>query len=75
MGVVMLRFDQGQRLGARPVAGELGREIFRMPIGDERLGRVIEKLGVERQIPAVVVEGFGVLEVALMLRKDRLRRP
>ena len=72
MGVMVLRFDEGQRLRLRPFARELGRQIFRVPIGDESPWRVMEELGVERQVLAVVVESFGVLQIALVLRKDRL---
>ena len=43
-----------------------------MTIGDESDWRVTEKLGVERQILAVVVESLDVLQIALMLRKDGL---
>ena len=43
-----------------------------MKVGDERDRRVMEQLGVERQVLAVVVESLGVLEIALMLRKDGL---
>ena len=43
-----------------------------MPVGNKRARRMIEELGVERQVLAVIVEGLGVLQIALMLRKDRL---
>ena len=69
---MVLRFDKRQRLRPRPFARELGRQIFRMPIGDEGARRVVEELSVERQILAVVVESFDVLEIALMLREDSL---
>ena len=46
MGVMVLRFDEGQRLGLRPFARELGRQIFWMPVGDEGARRVVEELGV-----------------------------
>ena len=43
-----------------------------MNVGDERDRLVMKELGVERQVLAVVVESLGVLQIALMLRKDRL---
>src|SRR5208282_4944167 len=72
MSVMVLRFDEGQRLCLRKFAREFGRQIFRVTIGDDSDWRVIEKLGVERQILAVVIESFDVLQIALMLREDGL---
>ena len=72
MGVMVLGLDQRQRLRSRPRPGEFGRQIFRMPIGDESARGVTEKLGVKRQVLPVVVEGFDVLQIALMLGQDGL---
>src|SRR5271163_418638 len=48
MGVMMLDLDEGDRLRRGAHAGELGRKIFRMFIGDERDGRMIEQFCVKR---------------------------
>ncbi len=42
-----------------------------MKVRDQRDRRVIEQLGVERKILAIVVERPDILKIALMLREDR----
>ena len=49
MGMMVLRFDERQRLGLRPFTRELGRQIFRMAVGDESARRVMKELGVQPQ--------------------------
>ena len=72
MGMMVLRFDERQRLGLRPFTRELGRQIFRMAVGDESARRVMKELGVQPQSLAVVVESLDILQIALMLREDSL---
>src|ERR1700737_5003668 len=72
MSVMMLRFDERQRTRLSQIARELGRQIFRVRVGDEGTGRVMEKLGKQREVLAVIVESFDVLQIALMLGKNGL---
>src|SRR6202044_2690881 len=72
MGVMVLRLDEGQRLGLRPFARELGRQIFGMAVGDESARRVMKEVGVQPESLAVVVESLDILQIALMLREDSL---
>ena len=69
---MMLDFDQRNRLRGGAGARELGRKIFRVLVGDQRDGPMIEQLGVKRERAAIVVERLGVLQIALVLRQDRL---
>ena len=72
MGVMMLDLDQRNRLRGGASARELGRKIFRVLVGDQRDGPMIEQLGVKGKRAAIVVERLGVLQIALVLRQDRL---
>ena len=65
MGVMMLDLDHRQA----EFATQLGRQIFGMPVDRDGCGTMIQQVAVEIEIATVVVEGVGLLEVALMLRQ------
>jgi hypothetical protein len=70
--VVVLNLFQRQTVAHGPFPAQLGGQVLRMPINREDVRFVVEQLAVEREAAAVLDKGYDLLEIAQVLRKDRL---